>query len=46
MCQRRIYAERDLGIETLKCKEIAKLLKVAGLIKTVTELGPCYTKVV
>lgn len=46
VCQIRIDLERELRVEDLKCKEIVDLLKVVGLMKTVFELGPCYTKLV
>ncbi|XP_050919655.1 uncharacterized protein LOC127137217 [Lathyrus oleraceus] len=40
--QRRITLERELGKDALKCKEVVKLIEVAGLMKTVTKFGLCY----
>ncbi|XP_057432218.1 uncharacterized protein LOC130724971 [Lotus japonicus] len=44
--QRRIAQERELTGEILHCQEIMKLLEAAGLLKTVTEIGGCYDKLV
>ncbi|XP_058783313.1 uncharacterized protein LOC131657989 [Vicia villosa] len=41
-----VNADRELGLEALKQKEIVDFLKTVGLMKTVSELGPCYTKLV
>lgn len=38
--------ERELGIKALDCKEILDLLKVIKLMKTVTDVGLCYEKLV
>ncbi|XP_050895148.1 uncharacterized protein LOC127101744 [Lathyrus oleraceus] len=40
--QRRASLERELGKDTLKCKEVVELTEAVGLIKTVTKFGPCY----
>lgn len=44
--QRRIVGEKELGKEALDCKEIMELLKAAGLMKIVTDDGPCYENLV
>ncbi|XP_057443950.1 uncharacterized protein LOC130736120 [Lotus japonicus] len=44
--QRRIAQERELTGEILHCQEIMELLEAAGLLKTVTEIGSCYDKLV
>lgn len=46
MCQRRIDVRRELGVEALKFNEIVDFLNSAGLMKTISELGPCYKKLV
>jgi hypothetical protein len=43
---RRVAVERELSEETVKIKEIIELIKKAGLIKTVCNLGDCYEKLV
>ncbi|XP_050897146.1 uncharacterized protein LOC127103964 [Lathyrus oleraceus] len=40
--QRRVAVERELGKETVEVKEVMELIKVAGLMKTVTALPHCY----
>ena len=42
MYQRRIARERELHPEAFKCKEIMELIKTAGFLKTVTQIGRCY----
>ncbi|XP_050909074.1 uncharacterized protein LOC127122839 [Lathyrus oleraceus] len=42
----RVALERELGKDTLKCKEVVELIEVVGLIKTVTKFGPCYENLV
>ncbi|MCI21344.1 envelope-like protein, partial [Trifolium medium] len=44
--QRRIATERELTTEALDCKEIMDLLKSAELMKTITEIGRCFEKLV
>jgi hypothetical protein len=44
--QRRMALERELGAEALKIDEIVNLIKEAGLMKTVSKLGPCYEQLV
>ncbi|XP_057425844.1 uncharacterized protein LOC130719229 [Lotus japonicus] len=44
--QRRIAQERELTGEILHCQEIMELIETAGLLKTVTEIGGCYDKLV
>ncbi|XP_050916248.1 uncharacterized protein LOC127131364 [Lathyrus oleraceus] len=44
--QRRISLERELGKDTLKCKEVVELIEVDGLMKTVIKFGPCYEDLV
>ncbi|XP_050895811.1 uncharacterized protein LOC127102486 [Lathyrus oleraceus] len=41
-----ISCERDPGKEYFDCKERMKFLKAAGLMKIVTDGGPCYEKLV
>lgn len=38
--------ERELDTKALDCKEIVDLIKVAGLMKIVIDLGPWYEKLV
>lgn len=38
--------ERELDTKALDCKEIVDLIKVAGLMKTVIDLGPWHEKLV
>lgn len=44
--QRRVAYERGLGTKALDCKEIMDLIQVVGLMKSVTDIGPCYEKLV
>ncbi|XP_057452188.1 uncharacterized protein LOC130744009 [Lotus japonicus] len=44
--QRRIVQERELTGEILNCQDIMELIEAAGLLKTVTEIGRCYDKLV
>lgn len=37
---RRIFYGKEIGINALDCKEIIDLIKVTGLMKTVTDIGP------
>lgn len=46
MCQRRIASERELSKDVLEWKEIINLLKDAGLMKIVSDIGPCYEKLI
>lgn len=46
MINRRLALERELSKEALQCKDVMKLIKHAGLMKTVSGLGDCYEKVV
>jgi len=43
---RRLAVERELGKETMNIKGVMELIKDAGLIKSVCNLGDCYEKVV
>ncbi|XP_050916458.1 uncharacterized protein LOC127131589 [Lathyrus oleraceus] len=43
---RRVPLERELGKDSLKCKEVVELIEAAGLMKTVTHFGPCYESLV
>jgi hypothetical protein len=43
---RRVAVERELSEETVKIKEVMELIKEAGLMKTVCNLGECYEKLV
>src|SRR3954464_5774863 len=40
--QRRLALERELANDALECQEIMKLIKDAGLIKTVSHFSKCY----
>jgi hypothetical protein len=42
----RVAVERELSEEMVKIKEAMELIKEAGLIKTVCNLGECYEKLV
>ncbi|XP_050877362.1 uncharacterized protein LOC127081122 [Lathyrus oleraceus] len=44
--QRRVSLERELGKDALKCKEVMELIEVVGLMKIVTQFGPCYESLV
>ncbi|XP_058751064.1 uncharacterized protein LOC131624093 [Vicia villosa] len=44
--QRRLALERELANDALECQEVMKLIKSAGLIKTVTHLSKCYEMLV
>ncbi|KAK2368401.1 hypothetical protein QL285_081598 [Trifolium repens] len=46
IAHRRLALERELSAEALQCKEVMKLIKHAGLMKTVFGLSDCYEKVV
>ncbi|WJX73267.1 hypothetical protein P8452_57071 [Trifolium repens] len=46
IAHRRLALERELSAEALQCKEVMKLIKRAGLMKTVSGLSDCYEKVV
>ena len=43
---RRLAVERELGEEVVKIKGVMELIKEAGLMKTVCNLGDCYEKLV
>ncbi|XP_058726840.1 uncharacterized protein LOC131598238 [Vicia villosa] len=40
--QRRLALERELANDALECQEVMKLIKDAGLIKTVSHFSKCY----
>jgi hypothetical protein len=44
--QRRIAHERELSQEALNCKEIMEYIEAAKLMKSVTNLGVCYERLV
>ncbi|XP_050895602.1 uncharacterized protein LOC127102246 [Lathyrus oleraceus] len=44
--QRRIAFEREFGKDALKCKEVVELIEAVGLMKIVTNFGPCYESLV
>src|SRR4051812_31849231 len=44
--QRRLALERELANDALECQEIMKLIKDAGLIKTVSHFSKCYEMLV
>ncbi|MCI07478.1 envelope-like protein, partial [Trifolium medium] len=44
--ERRVAVERELSDEALEVDSITKLIKKAGLMKTVSNLGHCYEKLV
>ncbi|XP_058776856.1 uncharacterized protein LOC131651206 [Vicia villosa] len=44
--QRRLALERELANDALECQEVMKLIKSAGLIKTVTHFSKCYEMLV
>lgn len=44
--QRRIALGKELGENSLKCKEVVELIEVAGLMKTVIKFGPYYESLV
>lgn len=46
VCQGISAQEKELSKEALNYKEIVDLLTVAGLMKIVTEIDPCYEKLV
>lgn len=46
VCQRRVTHANEFSKEAFDSKEIIKLLKVDGLIKIVTDIDPCYEKLV
>ena len=41
---KRLALERELGKEALDCEAVMELIKKAGLLKTVCNLGDCYKK--
>jgi len=43
---KRLALERELSEEALKIKVVMKLIKEAGLMKTVCNFGDCYEKLV
>jgi hypothetical protein len=43
---RRLALERELGPDAFEIKEVVKLIKNAGLEKTVSNVGDCYEKLV
>jgi hypothetical protein len=43
---RRLALERELGKEALEIEAVMELIKEAGLMKTVCNLGDCYEKLV
>lgn len=43
---RRVSCEKKLGTDALNCKEIIDLIKVVGLMKIGSHIGPCYEKLV
>jgi hypothetical protein len=43
---RRLALKRELSKEALQCKDAMKLIKHAGLMKTVSGLDKCYEKLV
>ncbi|XP_058747005.1 uncharacterized protein LOC131619994 [Vicia villosa] len=44
--QRHLALERELANDALECQEIMKLIKSAGLLKTVTRFSKCYEMLV
>ncbi|XP_058747195.1 uncharacterized protein LOC131620207 [Vicia villosa] len=44
--QRRLALERELANDALECQEAMKLIKSAGLLKTVTHFSKCYEMLV
>ncbi|XP_058744424.1 uncharacterized protein LOC131617060 [Vicia villosa] len=44
--QRSLALERELANDTLECQEVMKLIKSAGLLKTVTHFSKCYEMLV
>ena len=43
---RRLGLERELGMEAVKMEEVMSMIKEAGLLKTVCNIGNCYEKLV
>ena len=43
---KRLALERELGKETVKMKEVMNMIKEAGILKTVCNIGKCYEKLV
>jgi len=43
---RKLHLERELSEETMKIKVVMELIKEAGLMKTVCNIGDCYEKLV
>lgn len=46
VCQRRIALEKEMSKYTLDYQEIWDLLKEFKLMNTMTNIGPCYEKLV
>ncbi|KAK2430104.1 hypothetical protein QL285_028478 [Trifolium repens] len=46
VANRRLALERELSAEALEQKEIIALIEKAGLMKTVSDIGNCYEKLV
>lgn len=46
MFERRIIHERELSKKDLDYQEIMDFLKDAELMKTMSDIGPCYEKLV
>lgn len=46
LCQRRIAPERELNKDIIEWKEIMNLLKDAGLMTMISDIGPCYEELV
>ena len=44
--QRRLALERELGKKALEMEAVMELIKEAGLLKIVCNLGDCYEKLV
>lgn len=44
--QGRLALESELSKDVLKCKEVVEVTEVVGLMKTVTQFGPCYESLV
>jgi len=43
---KRLALERELGKEAVKMADVMDMIKEAGLLKTVCNLGNCYEKLV
>ena len=44
--QRRVARERELHVDALKCKNIISLVKHAGLLSTIHQIGRCFDRLV